>query len=95
MKNLLLIPLLAVTAAGAVAQDFTAAPPLPDFPQFYQTTEYDIRVDLVADGLANPWSIAFLPGGDMLVTERAGRLRLISCSMCCHTRNLPPTAPST
>jgi len=31
----------------------------------------------VADGLMNPWSIAFLPGGDMLVTERPGRLRII------------------
>jgi glucose/arabinose dehydrogenase len=60
------------------AQDFTAAPPLPEFPQIYETTEYRIRVDLVADGLSNPWAIAFLPDGDMLVTERAGRLRLIS-----------------
>lgn len=59
------------------AQDFTAAPSLPEFPQIYQTTDYTIRVDLVAGGLSNPWAIAFLPDGDMLVTERAGRLRLI------------------
>jgi glucose/arabinose dehydrogenase len=31
----------------------------------------------VADGLENPWSIAFLPGGDMLVSERPGRLRIV------------------
>src|SRR4030095_15142488 len=28
-------------------------------------------------GLRNPWALAILPNGDILVTERAGRLRLI------------------
>jgi glucose/arabinose dehydrogenase len=33
-------------------------------------------VDKIADGLVNPWSLAWLPNGDLLITERAGRLRL-------------------
>jgi glucose/arabinose dehydrogenase len=36
-----------------------------------------VRVDTVVDRLEVPWSIAFLPGGDFLVTERPGRLRLV------------------
>jgi len=36
-----------------------------------------IRTVTLARGLEFPWSLAFLPNGDMLVTERAGRLRLI------------------
>ena len=31
----------------------------------------------MADGLVQPWSIAFLPGGDVLITERPGRLRIV------------------
>ncbi|MBM3778725.1 MAG: PQQ-dependent sugar dehydrogenase [Acidimicrobiia bacterium] len=42
-----------------------------------RSAQHDYRVVTVADGLVNPWSIAFLPGGDTLVTERPGRLRLI------------------
>lgn len=35
------------------------------------------RVVPVVSGLANPWSLTFLPNGDMLVTERPGRLRIV------------------
>lgn len=38
---------------------------------------HDFRVVTVADGLEIPWSMAWLPGGDMLITERAGRLRIV------------------
>jgi len=62
---------------AAAAQDLRASPPLPTFPQVYETSEQRIRVVELADGLSNPWSMAWLPNGDLLVTERAGRLRIL------------------
>ena len=65
-----------LASQAAQAQDSRASPPLPSFPQVYETADLKIRVVKVADGLANPWSLAWLPNGDLLITERAGRLRV-------------------
>jgi len=57
-------------------------PPLSDGPWIFDTAEqHKIRVSVVAKGLSHPWAITFLPNNDMLVTERAGRLRLVRDGM--------------
>ena len=62
----------------AVALPALLAVAVPVVAQQVQNSEHHaFRVVPVADGLQNPWSMAFLPGGDILVTERPGRLRLI------------------
>lgn len=43
----------------------------------YSASNYGYRITTVTDGLIQPWSMAWLPNGDMLVTERPGRLRVI------------------
>ncbi len=47
-----------------------------DAPDNKSAVAFDVVT--VAEGLVNPWSLAFLPGGKMLVTERPGRLRVLS-----------------
>ena len=37
-----------------------------------------VTVETVAGGLVHPWSLAFLPDGRMLVTERPGRMRIVT-----------------
>jgi glucose/arabinose dehydrogenase len=43
----------------------------------FRSSLHNFRAVTVADGLENPWSIAFVGGGDLLITERPGRLRLV------------------
>ncbi|XKG39517.1 PQQ-dependent sugar dehydrogenase [Marinobacter sp.] len=45
--------------------------------QDFSSKHHDYRVSTIADGLEHPWSLVFLPNGDQLVTERAGRLRIL------------------
>jgi aldose sugar dehydrogenase len=52
----------------------------PSVGQTFKSEHGTIKVVTVAKGLENPWSLAFLPDGRMLVTERPGRLRIVSKS---------------
>ncbi|MFP4538252.1 MAG: PQQ-dependent sugar dehydrogenase [Dichotomicrobium sp.] len=45
--------------------------------EVYQSEQHAYRVVTVADGLAHPWGMTFLPSGEMLVTERDGHLRVV------------------
>ncbi|HTR39593.1 MAG TPA: PQQ-dependent sugar dehydrogenase [Bryobacteraceae bacterium] len=57
------------------------SPELPDGPIALDTgVERNLRM-VITKGLVQPYSIAFLPGGDILVTERPGRLRLVRNSV--------------
>jgi glucose/arabinose dehydrogenase len=46
--------------------------------QTFRSEKHSFRVVTLVEGLQHPWSIAWLPDGRMLVTERPGRLRIVS-----------------
>jgi glucose/arabinose dehydrogenase len=52
--------------------------PKPEPGKVTKTQHEDYKIEMVVEkGLSNPWAIAFLPDGRTLVTEKAGRLRII------------------
>jgi glucose/arabinose dehydrogenase len=67
------------TATPPAAAPRRAPPvtPLGDGPWDIATEKGPVHVSVVTKGLDHPWALAFLPNGDMLVTERDGRLRVI------------------
>ena len=67
-------PLMAATALWA---GISAAGAVQAQSDVTQSVLHDFKVVTVADGLQIPWSMAWLPNGDMLITERVGRLRIV------------------
>lgn len=49
----------------------------PAAAQTFQSSAGPLKVETVATGFVNPWALAFLPDGRMLVTERPGRMRIV------------------
>jgi len=52
--------------------------PLAAAAQTFRSNEHSFRVVKVVEALEQPWSVAFLPDGRMLITEKAGRLRVVA-----------------
>ncbi|MDJ1159253.1 PQQ-dependent sugar dehydrogenase [Chelatococcus sp. SYSU_G07232] len=67
-------------AAALVAAIVGAHPVLAQALLRARTEKADIVVETLARGLEHPWGLAFLPDGRMLVTERPGRLRIVTAS---------------
>jgi glucose/arabinose dehydrogenase len=65
--------LLSLVAVGLVLSGGT----LVSGNTVFRSAYHDYQIITVVDALIQPWSVAFLPGGDMLVTERPGRLRIV------------------
>ncbi|MEX1152412.1 PQQ-dependent sugar dehydrogenase [Parvibaculum sp.] len=61
-----------------LAASLSAAAPALALDRTFDTEEMKIRVETVAQGLEHPWALAFLPDGNMLVTERPGFLRIVT-----------------
>ncbi len=64
------------TAVACIAVGLLGGSPA-EGQEVFKSAHHDFRVVTVADGLVNPWSMAWLPGGDRLITERPGRLRIV------------------
>ncbi|MCK1513583.1 PQQ-dependent sugar dehydrogenase [Bradyrhizobium sp. 190] len=75
-------PVGLVTAALAVAillaVSFLIATGTRGQEQAFGSSAGELEVRTIARGLANPWALAFLPDGKMLVTERPGRMRIVT-----------------
>lgn len=61
--------------ASALAQDISSPNPAPVQPA---AASVPLRVTTLISNLKHPWGPTFLPDGSMLVSERPGRLRLIT-----------------
>jgi len=65
MRNVMIVGAALILSACLEPQ---IAPDLPQRPSS------DFKIDTLVEGLANPWSVAALPDGGWLITEKAGRL---------------------
>lgn len=66
--------IISVSAAGCRAQRPSGPAPHSSTPA---PIDGAVRVETVASGLRNPWGLAILPDGRMLVTEKSGTLRVV------------------
>ena len=74
-KSMMVLASYLITITILATISAAAKPQMTNAPEA-QKTQY--QVDRIATGLENPWGLQFLPDGRFLITERPGRLRIVS-----------------
>jgi glucose/arabinose dehydrogenase len=78
MKSPVIWVTASLTAAIAVTATFLIATSTRGDNSSFASSAGQLEVQTMASGLVHPWALAFLPDGRMLVTERPGRMRIVS-----------------
>ncbi|MDI1262871.1 MAG: PQQ-dependent sugar dehydrogenase [bacterium] len=78
MKTPVGLVTVSLAAAILLAASFLIATGTRGEDPVFGSSAGELEVRTVARGLVNPWALAFLPDGTMLVTERPGRMRIVS-----------------
>src|SRR6266513_1790653 len=78
MKAPVLVVATALTVATLFTASFLIATGTRGENSSFASSAGQLEVQTVATGLVHPWALAFLPVGKMLVTERPGRMRIVS-----------------
>ncbi len=78
MKTPIGLVTIALTAATLLTATFLIATGTRGQDTTFASSAGQLEVQTVATGLVHPWALAFLPDGKMLVTERPGRMRIVT-----------------
>ncbi len=70
ISDALRLAVIATSLWGGIAAGVASA-------ETISSEKLEFSVTKVVQGLAHPWSMAFLSNGDILITERIGRLRVV------------------
>lgn len=69
---------LRTLCAAAILSSLTLSPAL--MAKTIESERESFELETIADDLKNPWGLAFLPNGNMVVTERTGTMRVVQAS---------------
>jgi glucose/arabinose dehydrogenase len=78
MKTPIGLVTVALSAATLLAGVFLVVSGTRGQNSSFESSAGQLEVQTIATGLVHPWALAFLPDGKMLVTERPGRMRIVS-----------------
>jgi len=78
LKTPFALATVALTTVTVLLSQFVTTTSRAQQPATFESSAGPIEVRTIARGLANPWALAFLPDNTMLVTERPGRMRIVS-----------------